>query len=389
MSDTIIILFIIVGILYCINILLYTIAWFKIEKIISEEKIFSTKISVIISARNEGGNIENCLNDICNQSYPKELTEIIIIDDASSDQTFSLVENFIKNNDNNIHLLQNSDNDAASKKEAIKKGVNYANGSLIVTSDADCRYNSNWLKNIAEYFEKHSPEMIVAPVAFHNCKNIFTKLQSLEFISLITSSAAAVQLKAPIMCNGANLAYTKKAFNEVKAYDKDIKFLSGDDVFLMLKIKKRFGAGSIQFIKSYDAIVKTEAKVTMKAFIRQRIRWVSKSRAYNDFSVILTAMIVYAFNFSLLISLISGFFIWKFMIFFLLAIGVKIIIDMPLMISALRFTKQIRYFLLYFPLQFLYIFYISIIGMAGNFINAIWKDRKVVKKQNKKQFIND
>ena len=52
-----------------------------------------TKVAVIVAARNEEGNISDCLNDILKQNYPKELFEIIAVDDFSSDKTFEQLQN--------------------------------------------------------------------------------------------------------------------------------------------------------------------------------------------------------------------------------------------------------------------------------------------------------
>ncbi|HEY4964810.1 MAG TPA: glycosyltransferase family 2 protein, partial [Puia sp.] len=52
------------------------------------------KVSVIIPARNEGHHIENCLKSLFSQSYPKNYTEIIVVNDFSTDDTVALVEQY-------------------------------------------------------------------------------------------------------------------------------------------------------------------------------------------------------------------------------------------------------------------------------------------------------
>jgi len=60
--------------------------------------------------------------------------------------------------------------------------------------------------------------MIAGPVCIHNEKNLLEKFQLLEFAGLIGIGAGAMANGKPVMCNGANLAYTKKIFNDVNGF---------------------------------------------------------------------------------------------------------------------------------------------------------------------------
>ena len=53
-----------------------------------------TIISVIIAARNEEKFIGQCIESILNCNYPKELYEIIVVNDHSEDQTEEVIKNF-------------------------------------------------------------------------------------------------------------------------------------------------------------------------------------------------------------------------------------------------------------------------------------------------------
>ncbi|MEO6220680.1 MAG: glycosyltransferase, partial [Ginsengibacter sp.] len=58
----------------------------------------STNISIIIPARNEEKNIYDCLQSIVSQTYPKQLFEVIVIDDHSTDFTAEIVQSFKNRN---------------------------------------------------------------------------------------------------------------------------------------------------------------------------------------------------------------------------------------------------------------------------------------------------
>ena len=217
--------------------------------------------------------------------------------------------------------------------------------------------------------------MIIGPVCFHKDNSTFKKIQNLEFLSLIVSGAGAAKISHPIMCNGANLAFSKSAYSKVMTNEKEENFISGDDIFLMLKIKRKYGSQAIHFLKSYDAIVYTEAKNTFKDFFDQRIRWVSKSRGYSSISLILTSLIIYIFNYFLLAGAILSFFFPELISYTLILFLIKCIIDLPILFGITKFVKRKKLLFFFLPLQLIYILYISIIGFVGNFLKFEWKGR--------------
>lgn len=359
---------------YAVLIGFYTYGWFTLKKFALSGKEVSTKISVLVPARNEENNIQSLIEDLVNQKYPKNLLEIIIVDDHSEDDTIEIAASFVKDHDYIKILSLRSDE--VGKKSAISRGVKEAKGELIVTTDADCHLQKNWLFTLVQYYEKDKPKFISSTVCFHHDKSFFKKLQSLEFLSLIASGAGSISMNAPVLCNGANLAYTKKAFEKVRGYESDSGFVSGDDVFLLLKIKKEFGNKTISFLKDYNALVFTEPKKSLKAFLQQRIRWISKSRGYKNLGIVTASLLVYLYNYMLFAGLIFGFWLNELLTYVFMFFVFKLIIDLPIYLSVTSFVKKTRLMLIYLPMQVLYVFYVSIIGFAGNFLNFSWKGRK-------------
>ena len=198
------------------------------------------KISLIIPARNEETNIGKLLAALSNQSYPKELTEIIVVDDHSTDNTATIVQQFPF-----AKLIQLKEDAINSyKKKAIEKGIAEATGELIVTTDADCNVNPGWLRAINSSFSDESVKMSFGAVRIQSDQTIFSRLQALEFSSLIGSGASTAAFGFPTMCNGANLAFTKEAFLQTNGYTGNEQIASGDDEFLMRKIEAKSGIGS-------------------------------------------------------------------------------------------------------------------------------------------------
>jgi cellulose synthase/poly-beta-1,6-N-acetylglucosamine synthase-like glycosyltransferase len=373
-----ILILLILGLLYVLIIGLYTIGWFRLIDYVPESQKFKTRISVIIPARNEQENILKLLTDLKTQDYPISLYEIIVVDDNSTDNTALLVESFIhKNKDYPIHLIKIHEDklETAYKKKAINTAINNSKGELIITTDADCRIRKQWLSTFAGLYEKYKPKMIVGPVIFHNEKSLFEKMQTIEFLSLIAITGGAIKIGKPVMCNGANLAYERQAFYDVGEFSED-NFSSGDDVFLLLKIRKQFGNKSVRFLKNTNALVFTEAKKTIGEFYHQRVRWASKNKGY-DAGILFVSVTVYLTNLLILTGLLSGFLIIPLLLPSLIAFVAKAIIDLPIILGIIKFVDRKNLIFYSFPLALLYPLYIVIIGALGILGNYNWKGRKV------------
>ncbi len=358
-------------VVYALLIIYYWQSWQAIPSF-SAEGMPKTSISVIIPARNEEENIDALLKSILTQHYPKELVEIIVVDDNSTDTTAAIVKNYAQ-----VQLIQLTAKGINSyKKKAIETGIAAATGNLIVCTDADCIVPEKWLQTIASFKEKNQSVFIAAPVNICNNSSLVQVFQAMDFMILQGITGAGVYKQKLTMCNGANLAYEKKAFVAVNGFSGIDNIASGDDMLLMHKIWKKYSE-SVHYIKSKQAIVTTLALPTWKAFFNQRIRWASKAKTYDDKRIFWVLLLVYTFNFSFLVLAIAGFFNTVYWLY-LLALWVgKTLVELPFVISlATFFEKQIltKYFFFFQPLHILYTI---ISGLFGQFAKYEWKGRVV------------
>ncbi len=376
-------------IIYAVLIFYYLIGWVTIPGYIapvSGIKPYS-KLSIIIPARNEEQHIGPCLQSIINQSYPNELVEIIVVDDHSTDNTPAVVSAF---NQPNIKLIALKDfvsgETNSFKKKAIEVGIGKSTGELIITTDADCIVPENWLNTITAFYQEKKPELIVMPVSI-NCSNRFIEIfQSVDFMTLQGITGAAVNKKLHSMCNGANLAYTKKAFTAVNGFAGINNIASGDDMLLMHKIYTQFPDG-IAYLKSKDVIVQTAPVKTIEEFFNQRIRWASKADKYDDKRILPVLISVYLFNVLLLVLPIIAVFIniryslyhfkYSLIDLWLLLLLLKITIELIFLFPVAKFFGKQNLLWLFPFLQPFHILYTIIAGWLGKFGRYKWKDRKV------------
>lgn len=330
-------------------------------------------ISVIVPARNEEKNISGLLAALKLQSYPSHSFEVIVIDDFSTDATADIVKRFPLQNLSLTEPIVNSDH--SSKKKAIEAGITKAKGELIVTTDADCIPPSGWLQAINDLYVQSDASFIAAPVKFTHDKSLLQTFQAIDFMTLQGITAASVVTGSLTMCNGANLAYTKKAFTEVKGYEGIDKVATGDDMLLMYKIWKN-DPSRVFYLKKKEAIVITQPMKTWKELLMQRKRWASKTLIYDDTRIILVLGFVYLFNCFFAVVLVASFFDPR---YWLLVAGywlLKAVIEFPFVYSVARFYGEEKLLRSFFFLQPLHIFYTVFVGLVSQFGKYEWKGRR-------------
>jgi cellulose synthase/poly-beta-1,6-N-acetylglucosamine synthase-like glycosyltransferase len=355
--------------------------WFSKLTIFKSEQAGDSKahdpihFTIVIPARNEAANIKNCVDSILAQDYPTSFFEVIVMDDFSEDDTAFIVK-AIGEDHPNVKLLSLADffkpgEMNSFKKKAIEKAVSHAKGNWIVTTDADCLIPKHWLSLYSAYILKYNPVFVAAPVMFIKESGILNEFQLLDFLALQGITAAAVGAGKHSMSNGANLAFEKSAFIAVGGYQGVDQIASGDDMFLMHKMKVTL-SNRIGYLFHPGAIVLTKAMNNWKDFIMQRIRWSSKARYYDDNSIFWVLLLVYVYNFSLLVLLFAGAFMPV-----LISLVIKTIFEIVFLTPVSKFyqlTRELRYFPLYQPLH---IVYTIVAGLFGQVKTYTWKGRRV------------
>lgn len=361
--------------IYLLVVISFIRGWHKLIPFQYKQTKPVTAVTIIIAARNEAGNIRRTIDDLLAQDYDKALTEIIFIDDHSTDNTAEIIGSYAASG---VKLISLKENQALNsyKKKAIQTAIGQATGTLIITTDADCRMGTKWLKTIVAFYEEKNYKMISSPVAYDEETSFFERSQSLEFLYLIGLGASTIGNKKPSTCNGANLAYEKAAFYEVGGFQGIDDLASGDDELLLHKMAARYD-GNIGFLKNTDAVVYTHAKPDLKEFIQQRRRWASKSTRYKNKSIIVLGVFIWFFNVSILLNLFAGIFYIGYLKIAVVQLLLKIGIEFLFLLDVTKFAKRRSLLVLLPVLNILHVLYIIYIGVAGNSGKYNWKGRMV------------
>lgn len=375
-----IIILIIIAIIFCTYFILISAfilgVWriTNLTKSISENKsgnYNNLNFSIIIPFRNEEKGLETLIKNLSNQQYPKAQYQVILIDDFSTDNSLEIALRVSENNSQlSIKILNNI---VQGKKEALKLGVNNADYELIVASDADCIHNKFWLSEIAKFQSTENCDFIIAPVQISESNSLFGKFQEIEFLSLQASTIGSTGINNPIMCNGANIIFKKELFSKS---DTKNNIASGDDMFLLHSVKSN-PKNKIGYLFSKNATVSTSSMLSLKSFISQRIRWVSKAKYYNDWFSKITALLVLATIISEILLLILSCFNKYYLSAFIIVFLAKSLIDI-ILLSYVNKTYKIKNLLLFLlPFEIVYLIYSLTLGFLSLFSDSFnWKGRK-------------
>jgi poly-beta-1,6-N-acetyl-D-glucosamine synthase len=331
--------------------------------------------SIVIPFRNEEKNVRVLINNLSIISYPNSKYEIILVDDCSTDLSFSVLQEIIKSkNLSNFKLLKLVDNEG--KKAALTLGISSAKYEYIVTTDADCEFNQNWLYAFDYYLQKDNQLKLIAGGVFFNDKlNYLSVSQSIEMAGLQSVTQFGFKNNKPSMCNGANLCFSKKVFFDVGGYSGFENIASGDDEFLMFKINKMFPYDTT-YSNASEILVKTDAISDLSLFIEQRKRWASKIFYRKDMLILVQSVFLYLFHLAFIVLLFS--LVLQFNYLILSIVIFKFLAEYVFLNKSFKLYSEKKIFIYILSLQFVYSFYVIFVGISLVKKSYIWKSRKVI-----------
>ena len=194
-----------------------------------KDTIPTTSFTIVVPFRNEAENLPKLLYTISNLNYPKELFEVILVDDESEEVFSAQCSVF------SLQVVKNIRRSNSPKKDAIETAIAIAKNEWIITTDADCLVQKDWLNSFDELIQEKDLKMIASGVCYVPKSGFLHAFQTLDFLSLQGATIGSFGILKPFMCNGANFAYAKTFFEELNGFQGNEKIASGDDVFLLQK----------------------------------------------------------------------------------------------------------------------------------------------------------
>lgn len=338
-----------------------------------------TSFSIIIALRNETENLSRLLQSLSKLDYPKNLFEILFVDDASSDNSREIIQEFItKHPKLQVQLLQNNRMSVSPKKDAISTAVKQAKYEWILTTDADCKVPKNWLIYYDAFIVQKKAVLVAGLVSYKQNKGFLSHFQQLDWASLVGTTIGSFAWKKPIMCSGANLAYKKESFNEVNGFQGNEHIASGDDVFLLQKMNEKY-PNQVFFMNAPEALVETQALTIWKKVFQQRIRWAKKTSNIPSLFTKFVGICVFLMNLLLVMLGVLSFIYSNLIALFVLVFAIKIVIDFLLLKKTTYLLQSKNRLKHYISGSLLYPFFSIGVVFASLFSNYRWKGRNFSK----------
>lgn len=237
-------------------------------------------ISVIVCAKNEAENVKEFVPLLVEQNYPD--FEIVLIDDASTDETLELFEAFERQY-SNIKLVKVQNNEAfwGNKKFALTLGIKAASKEYLLFTDADCYPTSkDWITNMSSQFTMHKT-IVLGYGAYEKIKGSFlNKIIRFETMLTATQYFSWAKMGKPYMGVGRNLAYKREEFFRVNGFIDHMNVRSGDDDLFINQAAK---ARNTTVCYTPESFTVSEPKKTWKEWFNQKRRHVSTAKLYKGF----------------------------------------------------------------------------------------------------------
>ena len=325
-----------------------------------------TSFTIVVPFRNEKENLPNLLYSISLLNYPKELVEVILVDDDSV-EVFSVQDLVFS-----LKVIKNERKSNSPKKDAIETAIQIAKHDWIITTDSDCFVQKDWLAIYDQYIQENEVEMVASGVCYVPKSGFLSAFQNLDFLSLQGATIGSFGIEKPFMCNGANFAYSKSFFNELNGFQGNETIASGDDVFLLQKAVTA-APKKVGFLLAKESIVATKSVETWTELFQQRVRWASKSTGYSSSYGKILALVVFGGNLSWVLS----FLLWLVGLLdqniFMLFVAFKFLIDFILIYKTANFFESKLQYVL--ASSFLYPFFSVSVAVYSLFGKYSWKGR--------------
>lgn len=281
-------------------------------------------VSVIICARDEGNNLQKNLSSILTQEYRN--FEVIVINDASTDNTEQTLKDFAKTYDN-FRYLNINEKQGEGKKFALSKGISEAKNDILLLTDADCKpCSKHWIKNMQSNFSE-GKEIVIGYSPYLRKQSLVNLLirfdafySALQYLSLALS-------KVPYMGVGRNLAYRKSLFLNNNGFKSHQNIISGDDDLFVNESATSYNT-TIEIRK--ESFTWSDPKTSFKDWFKQKQRHTTTARHYHIYHKTILGLLHlshFLFYYSFFLLLSFSFIKLKFIIaIFLIRLAIQLVI---------------------------------------------------------------
>jgi len=323
-------------------------------------------VSVIIPARNEAHNLPALFAALAPQTYPRDRWEVLFVDDRSDDGTGEIAQRLAGATPVAVRIIRVGDVRArwSPKKYAIARAVAESTGEVILTTDADCRPEPDWVSGMVAALEGAHADLVAGYSPYERRGTVVGRLLALETLAQGFLTMSGIGIGWPITCQGRSFGYRRKVFDAAGGFGPGQAMLSGDDhLFLQRAVEQGFRG---TYCDAPNTRVWTNPPTTREGFVHQRIRMFSGAGKLRP-AVALLGAAVYGW----LLALLVGMFALQ-PVAWVAFLGKSVLDGVSLSIAAWRLGEW-RLLRVYPLAALLYLPYFLIFAALGTFGSYRWK----------------
>ena len=252
-----------------------------------------TPMSVVVAARNEAERLPRLFDALAAQTLPP--AEVVIVDDASTDTTATVVQAYAAGSPFPIRLLPVSESERAAsalppKKHALSRGIAAARSARVVLTDADTQPEPGWLAAFSRHAAATPDAVLVGVGPLRAPRGLGGAFVRYETFVTATLMAAAAGLGRPYMAVGRSLSYPAALLGELGGFAHQADSLSGDDDLLVQEAHRQ-QAAPVRFVGDVGSAAWSNAPPTLRAWLRQKRRHASAGRHYARGPILALALL--------------------------------------------------------------------------------------------------
>jgi glycosyltransferase involved in cell wall biosynthesis len=143
------------------------------------------KVSIVVPARNEGANVEPCLQALQKQTYSN--LEVILVNDRSTDQTGSVMKQYADQSSNWHYIeIQKLPENWIGKNHALHQGGLKASGDYIVFTDGDIIYSPATIERTMQSVLSHNLDHLVLSATLKGKGPLLIAMQALFALGMVS-----------------------------------------------------------------------------------------------------------------------------------------------------------------------------------------------------------
>ncbi|WP_276497028.1 glycosyltransferase [Pontibacter litorisediminis] len=231
------------------------------------------RISILIAARNEEHTILRCLHAIEALDYPKDKIEVLIGDDASTDNTRAVIDAFIRGKPHYTCIqITHTLGKAKGKANVLAHLAKLATTDFYFYTDADIAVPREWVQAMLSGMKENVG--VVTGITTTEEHSFFAKLQSMDWLYALGLMQVVSDLGLRVTTMGNNMLLRRQAYEEVGGYES-ISFSITEDIAIFNEVLKR-GWGFRNIYDPHVLALSTPAP-TLTDYLQQRRRWMRGS----------------------------------------------------------------------------------------------------------------